>query len=324
MKFLFLMDPMSSLNTAKDTTFSFLLSAAARGHESYHADALDLDDDVGELFVRSAKIGVKREKRAGGGYDDDWNLQPVERRLVADFDAIFIRKDPPFDAVYGYTTQLLERVRDRVLVVNDPRGLRDANEKLYALHFPQWTPRTLVSATPEQIRDFVRSVGGKAVIKPLDGMGGMGIFLLHDDDKNFSAILEATIGGSTGRGKQFCMVQEYLPAAREGDKRILLIDGQPLGAILRVPRASDARANLAVGGTAVKIDITATERAMIEDLAPRLRRDGLYFVGLDVIGGRLTEVNVTSPTGIQQMNKFDGVDYTGRVMEWVEGRVIKR
>jgi glutathione synthase len=320
MKFLFLMDPMSSLNTAKDTTFAFLLGAASRGHTSFHADALDLDDDGGELFVRAAKVSVKREKRAGGGYDDDWSLDAGARVQVSDFDAIFIRKDPPFNDVYAYTTQLLERVRDRVLVVNDPRGLRDANEKLYALKFPQWTPRTLVSASPDRIRAFVEEVGGKAVIKPLDGMGGMGIFLLHHGDKNFGAILEATIGGSRERGSRFCMVQEYLPAAREGDKRILLIDGAPLGAILRVPAEADARANLAVGGTAQKVDITAHERAMIEDLAPSLKRDGLYFVGLDVIGGKLTEVNVTSPTGLQQMNKFDGVDYTARVFEWVEGR----
>jgi glutathione synthase len=316
MRLLFLMDPMETVLTAKDTTFGMMLAASARGHECHHALPLHLEADRGELSVAAARVHVSREEREGVPHDD-WRLDARAQALVTSFDAVMIRKDPPFDANYAYTTQLLEAVRDRTLVVNDPRGLRDANEKLYAIHFSRWTPRTIVTATPTRIREFVREVGGQAVIKPLDGMAGAGIFLLRDDDKNFNAIVEATIGEF---GRTFCMVQEYLPAAREGDKRILLLDGEPLGAILRVPRADEARANIHVGGTVVKAEITDHERAMIADMAPRLRRDGLWFVGLDVIGGKLTEVNVTSPTGIQQMQRLDGVDYSAKVIAWLEAR----
>jgi glutathione synthase len=271
--------------------------------------------DQWELYVRGRPASVSRGER------DAWSLGDAEDLRVADFDAVLIRNDPPFDAVYAYMTQLLELVRGRTLVINDPRGLRDANEKLYALHFAKWMPTTLVTADPARIRPWVEAHGGRAVIKPLDGMAGAGVFLLNADDKNFSAIVEATIGET---GRTWCMVQEFLPAAREGDKRILLLDGAPLGAILRVPHASEARANLHVGGTAQQTAVTDHERAMIEDLAPRLRADGLVFVGLDVIGGKLTEVNVTSPTGIQAMTRLDGVNYSTRVIEWVEKRVRAR
>ncbi len=311
------MDPMTTVATAKDTTFAFMLAAAARGHQCFHALPLDLDVNQGQLEVRTAPVEVWRRPAREGAMDDGWKLGEPARARVADFDAVMIRKDPPFDAAYAYMTQLLETVRDETLIVNDPRGLRDANEKLYALHFTRWMPRTLVTASPRRVREFVEEIGGRAVIKPLDGMAGAGVFLLNADDRNFNAIVETTIGE---HGSRFGMVQEFLPAARVGDKRILLIDGEPLGAILRVPADHEARANLHTGGTAAKVEITADERRMIAELAPRLRADGLWFVGLDVIGGKLTEVNVTSPTGIQQMARFDGVDYAARVMEWVERR----
>jgi len=317
MRLLFLMDPMDGINTAKDTTYALMLAAASRGHTLVHALPRALYVDRGELFVRGRPATVAREPGAEKG---TWALGELASFAVADLDAVLIRNDPPFDAIYAYMTQLLERVRGKTLVLNDPRGLRDANEKLYALHFSQWMPRTLVTADPAAIRPYVEEIGGKAVIKPLDGMAGAGVFLLNADDKNFSAIVEATIGET---GRTWCMVQEFLPAAREGDKRILLLDGEPLGAILRVPHAKEARANLHVGGVAEKTVVTDHERAMIEDLAPRLRADGLIFVGLDVIGGKLTEVNVTSPTGIQQMQRYDGVDYSSRVIEWVERRLEK-
>ncbi len=321
MRFLFLMDPMRTVATAKDTTFAFMLAAAARGHECFHAQPLDLDVNQGVLEVRAAPLEVFRRDTQSGGIDDGWKIGDVARGKVADYDVVMIRKDPPFDATYAYMTQLLETVREHTLIVNDPQGLRDANEKLYTLHFSKWMPRTLVTASPKRVREFVEEIGGRAVIKPLDGMAGAGVFLLNADDRNFNAIVEATIGEY---GTRFGMVQEFLPAARVGDKRILLIDGEPLGAILRVPAENEARANLHTGGTAAAVPITAEERAMIADLAPRLKADGLYFVGLDVIGGKLTEVNVTSPTGIQQMMRFDGVDYAGRVVEWIEKRAKKR
>lgn len=306
---------MEGILTSKDTTFALMLAAAERGHEIAHALPLGLFADRGELFVRAARAEVWR--KGDPGVDDGHRLGARAVERVDDYDAVFIRNDPPFDANYAWMTQLLELVRGRTFVMNDPRGLRDANEKLYALHFTKWMARTCVTASPTHVREFVEEIGGQAVIKPLDGMAGAGIFLLRSDDRNFNAIVEATIGEN---GRRWCMVQEYLPAARVGDKRILLLDGEPLGAILRVPRADEARANIHAGGSVEAVEITAEERAMISDLAPRLVDAGLWFVGLDVIGGKLTEVNVTSPTGIQQMTRFDRVDYPGRVVEWVERR----
>jgi len=322
MRFLFLMDPMDGILTAKDTTFALMLAAAERGHEIAHALPLgvfaDTKDQTPELYVRAARVDVWRKGEPGPG--DGWKLGERKVERVVDYDAVFIRNDPPFDANYAWMTQLLELVRDRTFVMNDPRGLRDANEKLYTLHFAKWMARTTVTASPAHIRDWVQEIGGEAVIKPLDGMAGAGVFLLRSADRNFNAIVEATIGET---GRRWCMVQEYLPAARIGDKRILLLDGEPLGAILRVPRADEARANIHAGGSVEKVPVTDEEHAMIKDLAPRLKQDGLYFVGLDVIGGKLTEVNVTSPTGIQQMQRFDGIDYSGRVIEWVEKRASR-
>lgn len=316
------MDPMEGIHTAKDTTFALMLAAADRGHEIAHALPLGIfaDNETthagrAEVFARAARAEVWR--RGEPGVDDGFRLGERKVERVADYDAVFIRNDPPFDAIYGWMTQLLELVRDRTFVMNDPRGLRDANEKLFTLHFSNWMARTTVTASPAHVREFVHAVGGEAVIKPLDGMAGAGVFLLRASDRNFNAIVEATIGEA---GRRWCMVQEYLPAARIGDKRILLLDGEPLGAILRVPRDDEARANIHAGGSVERAEITPEERRMIDEIAPELRQTGLWFVGLDVIGGRLTEVNVTSPTGIQQMTRFDGVDYPGRVIEWVERR----
>jgi glutathione synthase len=311
------MDPMETVLTAKDTTFAMMLACSARGHECHHALPLNLEVLGGDVYAPAARVQVSRKPRKDGFFDDDWKKDVPVRARVADFDAVLIRKDPPFDANYAYMTHLLELVRGKTLVLNDPQGLRDANEKLYTLHFTRWMPKTMVTATPSRIKEFVVEVGGQAVIKPLDGMAGAGVFLLRADDRNFNAIVEARIGEM---GTTFCMVQEYLPAARQGDKRILILDGEPLGAILRVPRDDEARANIHTGGSVVKAEITKTERAMIEDLTPKLRQDGLFFVGLDVIGEKLTEVNVTSPTGIQQMMRLDGVDYAARFVEWLEKR----
>ena len=227
---------------------------------------------------------------------------------------VLIRKDPPFDSNYLWATQLLEHARPTTLVVNDPRALRDANEKLYATHFPEVMPDSLVTSDKERIRAFVRAMGGIGVLKPLSGAGGEGIFLLRDEDLNFNAIVETV----THAGRRVAMAQRFLPEVREGDKRILLLDGEPLGAINRVPRKDDVRSNIHVGGSVAASTIDEADRRIIAAVAPRLREDGLYFVGLDVIGEKLTEVNVTSPTGIQQMTKYAGVDYPGRVIAWLE------
>lgn len=302
------MDPVETVRWDTDTSFALMLAAQGRGHRVDHCLMRDLYLDGGRLFATVAEA----------------TMQPVAERPIAlgarqdvclhDVDAIFIRKDPPFESQYLWCTQLLEHVRGDTLVMNDPRGVRDANEKLYACRFPELMPRTLVSSDKRRIKQFVERVGGRAVIKPLSGARGDGVFVLDGSDLNFNAIVEA----QTDTGRRVAMTQEFLPAVREGDKRILVLGGEPLGALLRVPASDDVRSNLAVGGTAVKAPITDEERALIATLKPSLVRDGLYFVGLDLIGGKLTEVNVTSPTGIQQMTRLDDIAYSDQVIAWVE------
>ncbi len=235
----------------------------------------------------------------------------------ADADAIFIRKDPPFDRAYLYTTLMLERVRGRTVLVNDPRGLRDANEKLYTLHFAEHMPKTLVTADRARIFDFLQSIQGHGIIKPLDGAGGSGVLRLEASDSNARSIVDVL----TAEGRRLAMVQEYVPDVRKGDKRVLVLDGELLGAINRVPRADDVRSNIHVGGVVEPADVTPKERAILAAMAPRLRADGLVFVGLDFIGERLTEVNVTSPTGIQELSRHVGRDVSADVMAFVERKV---
>jgi glutathione synthase len=314
MRFVFVMDTLDRVTHDKDTTFAFLTSAQARGHQSFHCLPRDLFIAGGEAraVARRVEITDVAPYIALRG-------EPTRLRL-AEVDAVFVRKDPPFDQAYLYATLVLERARGGPVLVNDPRGLRDANEKLYALNFPEWTPRTLVAADRDMIHEFVAEMGGVAVIKPLDGAGGSGVMLVRKDDKNARAIVDTL----TGDGQRLAMVQEFLPAVTEGDKRVLLLDGEPLGAILRVPRGDDLRSNIHVGGSVVPTELTPREVELVRSIAPRLRADGLVFVGLDVIGERLTEVNVTSPTGIQELGRFTGTRPSDAVMAWVEARAPKR
>ena len=314
MRFVFVMDTLDRVSHDKDTTFAFIAAAQARGHESWHCLPRDLWVLGGEPHAT-----VRRLRILEGPPWIQLDLDAPARMPLAGMDAVFIRKDPPFDAAYLYATLLLEHVRDRTLILNDPRGLRDANEKLYAMNFPEWTPRTLVTADREMIHEFVRDCGGKAVIKPLDGAGGAGVMQLVAGDKNARAIADAL----TLEGQRLAMVQEFLPAVTEGDKRVLLLDGEILGAILRVPRGDDLRSNIHVGGSVVPTELTEREQEMVLALAPRLRADGLIFVGLDVIGERLTEVNVTSPTGIQELGRFTNSRPSERVIAWVETHAAK-
>jgi glutathione synthase len=312
MRFVFAMDPLDRVTHDKDTSFAFIQAAQARGHECLHTLIRDLYIVGGEAWALTHRVEILPHA--------PWIVLHTEhgphKTRLADTDAIFIRKDPPFDRAYSYATLLLERARGGPLIVNDPRGLRDANEKLYAMNFPEWTPRTLVTADRSMIHDFVRDVGGQGVIKPLDGAGGMGVIQISAGDKNARSIVDML----THEGHRLAMVQEFLPSVTAGDKRILLLDGEPLGAILRVPRGDDIRSNIHVGGSVVPTELTARERDMVKAIAPRLRADGLYFVGLDVIGERLTEVNVTSPTGIQELGRFTGTTPSDKVMAWVEAK----
>lgn len=312
MKFLFVMDPAEGMLPDKDTSFLFMLAAGARGHQCYHAAPEDLSADTAaggraEVDVRARAIAVSRRA-------PHVTLGASERVLAADFDAILVRKDPPFDTAYLHLTQTLDLVKERVLVVNDPAGLRAANEKLFALRFPEWMPRTLVTREPSRIHEFVEDVGGKAVLKPLDGAGGSGVVLLTRGDKNNRALVDL----HTREGKEPAMVQEFQPAIALGDKRVLLLAGQLLGVIRRVPRPDDIRANIHVGGRVELASLTEREEALVAAISPSLVEHGLWFVGLDLINERLIEVNVTSPTGMQELGHLSGADPAARVIEWIE------
>jgi len=303
------MDPISRVLPDKDTTFAFQRAARARGHATLHCEPRDVFIEGSEVGARVRELTVSdAAPHFAWGESSDVNL--------ADVDAVFIRKDPPFDRAYLYTTLMLERVRDRTVLVNDPRGLRDANEKLYTLHFAEHMPKTIVTADRDRMFDFLRGIGGHGVIKPLDGAGGSGVLRLELDDSNARSIVDVI----THEGRRLAMAQEYVPDVRKGDKRVLLLDGELLGAINRVPRADDVRSNIHVGGVVEETDVTAKERAVIAAMAPRLQADGLYFVGLDFIGERLTEVNVTSPTGIQELSRHQGRDVALDVIAFVEQR----
>ena len=316
MRFVFVMDPLDRVTHDKDSTFSFIEAAQARGHESLHCLLRDLYIDGGEACAITHPVEILPAapwivlKKHGG---------PAKVRL-GDVDAVFMRKDPPFDRAYLYATLILERARGKTLLINDPRGLRDANEKLYALNFPEWTPRTMVTADRDMIHAFCLAHGGVAMVKPLDGAGGMGVIQIKTGDKNARAIVDML----THEGHRLTIVQEFLPSVTAGDKRVLLLDGEPLGAILRVPRGDDLRSNIHVGGSVVPTELTEREHEMVRAVAPRLRADGLFFVGLDVIGERLTEVNVTSPTGIQELGRFTGTRPSDRVIAWAEAHAPKR
>jgi glutathione synthase len=311
MRFVYVMDPMAGLLPEKDTTFAIQRASQKRGHVSLHCLARDLFVHLGDLFARVRPVTVS-------DVSPHYSLgEPFDVR-IAETEAVFVRKDPPFDQEYLYATLLLELVRTRTLLINDPRGIRDANEKLYTLHFARYSPRMTVTADRARVLSFVDEMGGKAVIKPLDGAGGAGVLLLEKGDRNIRAIIDLL----TGEGRRMVMLQEYLPAVRQGDKRVLLLDGEVLGAINRVPHEDDLRSNIHVGGTVVPTTVTAAERSVVESIAPRLRADGLLFVGLDMIGGKLTEVNVTSPTGIQELSGHLGRDVAADVISWVERRAL--
>lgn len=307
MRFVYVMDTLDRVAPDKDTTFAFQRAAQRRGHATLHCEPRD-------VFVRDGDPWARvRELRVSDAEPYFEVGAPFDQRLP-DVECVLIRKDPPFDSEYLYVTLMLERLRGRTLVVNDPRGLRDANEKLYTLHFARHMPRTLVTSHRERVHAFLDEVGGTAVVKPLDGAGGSGVLVVSRSDRNTRSIVDYV----TAEGRRHAMVQEYLPAVREGDKRVLLLEGEILGAINRVPRSDDVRSNIHAGGRVEACTVTDAERAIVVEMAPRLADDGLVFVGLDFIGGKLTEVNVTSPTGIQEMSRYAGRDIAETVIAWIE------
>ena len=310
MRFLFVMDPAESMSFDKDTSFAFMRAARARGHECLHCLPVQVHNYGREVFADARSIAVS---------DSAPHVQLGQREVVdlAKVDAVFVRKDPPFDAAYLHLTQQLDLVKDRTLVVNDPKALRDANEKLFAFHFTEFMPRSLVCADRERMLQFLADVGGQAVLKPLDGAGGSGVVALTQGDRNTRALIDLL----TQEGRTLALIQEYQSAVTEGDKRVLVLDGEPLGAILRVPRADDLRANIHVGGTVKPTQLTPKELELVHTVGAQLRAQGLWFVGLDLIGEKLIEVNVTSPTGIQELARFQGRPTEQEVIAWVERRV---
>ena len=314
MRFLYVMDPLSRVLVDQDTTFAFMLEGQRCGHEQHVCGGEDLFVERAVPHARTRHAQVRRA-------DVHYTLGE-ERTVALDwFDVVFMRKDPPFDMTYFFATQILDLVdRRRTLVVNDPRGLREANEKLYALRFPTIIPESLVSADADRLKAFMAALGGEMIVKPLDGCGGAGVFHLHRDDRNLNSILEL----STANGTRLVMAQRYLPAVRtSGDKRLIVLAGEPLGAIARIPQEDEHRGNIHVGGRVERAEVDARDREICRRLAPRLAADGLWFVGLDVIGGLVTEVNVTSPTGVQEIDRLDGACLEARVLDWVEARAAE-
>ena len=307
------MDPIESINIDADSTFVLALEAQRRGHTLYHYLPRRLTLRDGRLTARARPLEVRRERGRHFALGEEETLD------LAAMDVILMRQDPPFDMAYITATHLLEHVRDRVLIVNDPVSVRNAPEKLFATHFPALMPPTLITGDRDEIIRFRRE-HGEIILKPLFGNGGAGVFRLGPEDENLNALLEVF----TQLYREPIMVQRYLPEIRQGDKRVILVEGEPVGAVLRVPAKGEARANLHVGGTAVKSELTAREREICAAIGPTLRQQGLLFVGIDVIGDYLTEINVTSPTGIQEINRLDGTRLETLVWDAIEARFNER
>lgn len=309
------MDPIGSINIKKDSSFAMLLAAQRRGWPLWYMELDDLALVDGEARGWMRPLEVR--DRAG-----DWfSLGEAVRRPLAGLDAILMRKDPPFDMDYVMATYVLEQASEAgALVVNHPRALRDANEKVFTTRFPQCAPPTLVTRRAGDIRAFLAEHGA-LVLKPLDGMGGSSIFVVRPHDPNLSVIIETL----TERGRRYCMAQRYLPEISTGDKRVLVVDGEPVPYCLaRIPAPGESRGNLAAGARAEVRELGARERWIVEQLGPELRARGILFAGLDVIGDHLTEVNVTSPTCIRELDAARGLDIGGQLMDCIAARLASR
>ena len=303
------MDPIEHIDIAGDSTFALALEAQARGHGLLYYGPRDLSFCDGQVSARVRPLSVRPV--AGDHY-------ALGESFVYDLsaaDVVLMRQDPPFDMAYITATHFLERIHPQTLVVNDPREVRNAPEKLFVTEFADFVPPTLISSDALAIRDF-RAVHKDIILKPLYGNGGAGVFRVREDDENLGALLEMF----TQFYREPVIVQRYLPEVRQGDKRIILVDGEYAGAINRVPAAGETRSNMHVGGAAQKTDLTPRERDICAAIGPELKRRGLVFVGIDVIGDYMTEINVTSPTGIQQVRRFGGADIAALIWDAIEKR----
>ena len=309
------MDPIESIGIAGDSTFALMLSAQSRGHTLFHYLATDLTWEGDRLYAMATPVTVRRE--VGNHFTAS---EPKLLDLGRDVDVILMRQDPPFDLSYITATHLLERIRDETLIVNDPASVRNAPEKLFVLDYARFMPPTMITRSLGATRNFLAK-HGEIVIKPLHGNGGKAIFKISRDGANLSSLMEMFNSAYV----EPHMVQAFLPSVASGDKRIVLVDGVVAGAINRIPGEGEIRSNLAVGGTAAKADLTLREQEICEALGPELKRRGLLFVGIDVIGGEwLTEINVTSPTGIVAIDRFNGSDTPGMIWDAIDARLAAR
>jgi glutathione synthase len=303
------MDPVQSINIAGDSTFALMLEAQRRGHSLFYYQTRTLALADGSLFATGHDISVRDVK------GDHFSLGEERRADLGRCDVVLMRQDPPFDMGYITATHMLEAIHPRTLVVNDPAQVRNAPEKLFVLNYRQFMPETLISRDPAEIAAFRRE-HGDIILKPLYGNGGAGVFRLGESDQNFSALLELF----TQTFREPFIAQLYLPDVRKGDKRIILVDGKAAGAINRVPAVNENRSNMHVGGKPEPAELTKRDREICEALGPDLKARGLIFVGIDVIGDSLTEINVTSPTGIREVKRFGGADIASLVWDAIEAR----
>ena len=305
------MDPIESVDIDADSTFALALEARARGHALLHYLPRDLSFRDGAATARARPLEVRR---ARGAHSELGEARKVD--LAGEVDVVLMRQDPPFDMSYITATHLLEHVQPETLVVNDPAHVRNAPEKLFATRFEGLLPPTLIAKDADEIRAF-RAEHGDIIVKPLFGNGGAGVFHIRPGDENLNALLEMF----DGFHREPIIVQRYLPEVRRGDKRIVLVDGEAVGAINRVPAEGEARSNMHVGGRPEKYEMSRRDREICEAIGPALRERGLLFVGIDVIGDWLTEINVTSPTGIQELGRFDGANIAALIWDAIEAKL---
>jgi glutathione synthase len=303
------MDHVSTINITGDSTFAMSLEAQARGYRLFHYTPNQLSMRDGTIFATVEPMEVRDVK------GDHYTLGEPERIDLATMDVVLLRQDPPFDMAYITATHLLERIHPKTLVVNDPAWVRNSPEKIFVTEFADLMPKTLISRDPKEIASF-RAEMGDIILKPLYGNGGAGVFHSTRDDKNYSSLMEMF-------GQMFrepFIAQQYLPDVRKGDKRILLVDGEPVGAINRVPAENDARSNMHAGGRPEHTELTTREREICARIGPALRERGFIFVGIDVIGDFMTEINVTSPTGIREVKRFTGTDVASLMWDAIENK----
>jgi len=304
------MDPMETVNIDGDSTFVLALEAQARGHQIYHYLPQDMALNHKRVVAYARPLQVRR--KAG----DHFTFGAAEWLDLSKVDVVLMRQDPPFDMAYITATHLLEHIHPKTLVVNDPASVRNAPEKLFVTHFPDLMPPTVITSNRQQIMEF-RAEHKDIIVKPLFGNGGAGVFHIKPDDENLNSLLETF----TLLFREPIIAQKYMPAVRQGDKRIILIDGKPAGAVNRVPAAGESRSNMHVGGKPLQSKLTKREEEICEAIGPALKERGLIFVGIDVIGDYMTEINVTSPTGLQEINRFDGTKLEADIWDAIEARL---